>query len=62
MYLIKAGDSEIENSKPLTQEGQSQDYETAKRKADKLLKTFAQVEVIDSKTSECVYFRERDFR
>ena len=60
MYLIKAGELEIENSKPLTQEGQSQDFDKAKRKADKLLKDFAQVEVIDSKTNECVYFRERD--
>ena len=62
MYLIKAGDLETKNSKPLTQIGQSQDFETAKRKADKLLKTFAQVEVIDSKTNECVYFLERSSR
>ena len=59
MYLIKAGELEIKNSKPLIQAGQSQDFETAKRKADKLLKTYAQVEVIDSKTNECVYFLER---
>lgn len=57
MYLIKAGDVEIIDSKPLEQKGQSQDFETAKRKADKLLKSFAQVEVIDSKTNECVYFQ-----
>ncbi len=60
MYLIKAGDLEIKNSKPLEQKGQSQDYETAKRKADKLLKSFAQVEVIDSKTNECLYFQTRN--
>ncbi len=57
MYLIKAGDFEIKNSKPLEQKGQSQDFEKAKQKADKLLKSFAQVEVIDSKTNECVYFQ-----
>jgi len=60
MYLIKAGDLEIKDSIPLTQKGQSQDFETAKRKADKLSKTFAQVEVLDSKTNECVYFQTRD--
>ena len=59
MYLINAGDREVEDSKPLEQKGQSQDFETAKRKADKLLKSFAQVEVIDSKTNTCVYFQTR---
>jgi hypothetical protein len=59
MYLIKAGDLEIEDSIPLTQKGQSQDFEKAKQKADKLLKSFAQVEVVDSKTNECVYFQTR---
>ena len=60
MYLILAGDLETKNSIPLTQKGQSQDFETAKRKADKLLKAFAQVEVLDSKTKECVYFQTRN--
>ncbi len=60
MYLIKAGDVEMKDSTPLTQKGRSQDFETAKRKADKLLKSFAQVEVVDSKTDECVYFQTRD--
>ncbi len=59
MLLIKAGDLEIKDSIPLEQKGQSQDFERAKRKADKLLKSFAQVEVIDSKTNECVYFQTR---
>lgn len=60
MYLIKAGDLEIRDSRPLEQKGQSQDFETAKRKADKLLKSYAQVEVIDSTTSECLYFQTRN--
>ncbi len=55
-----AGYLEIKDSRPLEQKGQSQDFETAKRKADKLLKSFAQVEVIDSKTNECVYFQTRN--
>ncbi len=59
MYLIKAGDLEIKDSIPMTQKGQSQDFETAKRKADKLSKTFAQVEMIDSKTNEFVYFPDK---
>ena len=62
MYLIMAGDLEIKDSKPLEQKGQSQDFETAKQKADKLSKSFAQVEVIDSKTKECVYFQTKDAR
>jgi hypothetical protein len=57
MFLIKAGDLEIKDSKPLEVKGKSQDFEHAKQKADKLLKTFDQVEVIDSKTNECVYFQ-----
>jgi len=44
----------------LEQKGQSQDFEMAKQKANKLLKSFAQVETIDSKTKECVYFQTRD--
>ncbi len=62
MFLIKAGDLEIKDSIPLEQKGQSQDFERAKRKADKLLKSFTQVEVVDSKTNECVYFQTRDTR
>ncbi len=62
MFLIKAGDLEIKDSIPLEQKGQSQDFERAKRKADKLLMSFAQVEVVDSKTNECVYFQTRDTR
>ena len=54
-----AGDLEVKDSKALEQKGQSQDFETAKRKADKLLKSFAQVEVLDSKTNECLYFQTR---
>ncbi len=54
-----AGDLEIKDSRPLEQKGQYQDFEWAKRKADKLLKSFAQVEVIDSKTNTCVYFQTR---
>ncbi len=59
MYLIMAGGLEIKDSKPLEQKGQSQDFERAKQKADKLSKSFAQVEVIDLKTKECVYFQTR---
>lgn len=60
MYLINAGEKELSDSKPLEQKGQSQDFETAKQKARKLLKLFAQVEIVDSKTKECVYFQTRD--
>lgn len=60
MYLIRAGDLESKDSTPLEQKGQSQDFETAKQKANKLLKSFAQVEIVDSKTKECVYFQTRD--
>jgi hypothetical protein len=59
MYLIKAGDFESKDSIPLTRKGQSQNFERAKQKADKLLNSFAQVEVINSKTNECVYFQTR---
>ena len=57
MFLIKAGDIEVKDSKPLELKGKSSDFERAKQKADKLLKTFNQVEVVDSKTNECVYFQ-----
>jgi hypothetical protein len=60
MYLINAGEREVKDSKPLERKGQSQDFESAKQKADKLLNLFAQVEVVDSKTKECVYFRVRE--
>lgn len=60
MFLIKAGNIEIENSKPLELKGQAQDFEKAKRKANKLLKSFDQVEIIDSGTNQCVHFQTRD--
>ncbi len=53
---------ETKDSRPLEQKGQSQDFETAKQKADKLSKSFAQVKVIGSKTNECVYFQTIDAR
>jgi hypothetical protein len=62
MYLINAGEREVTNSKPLERKGRSQDFQAAKQKADKLLKLFAQVEVIDAKTKECVYFQVREAR
>lgn len=60
MYFINAGELEVENSKPLERKGQSNDFQAAKMKADKLLKSFAQVEVVDAKTKECVYFQSRN--
>ena len=48
MYLIKAGSVDINDSTPLEIKGQAQDFEQAKRKAHKLLKSFDQVEIIDS--------------
>ncbi len=62
MYLIKAGDLETQDSRPLEQKGQSQDFERAKKKAIKLSKSFEQVEVVDSETNECVYFQTKDIR
>ena len=56
MYLIKAGNIEINDSTPIELKGQSQDFEQAKRKAHKLLKSFDQVEIIDSATNQCVHF------
>lgn len=61
MYFINAGEREVKDSKPLERKGQSNDFEAAKKKADKLLKSFAQVEVVDAKTKECVYFQTREF-
>jgi hypothetical protein len=60
MFLIKAGEVETINSEPLEVKGQSQDFEEAKRKANKLLKSFAQVEIIESVTNECVHFQTRN--
>lgn len=62
MYLIKAGDLEINDSKPLELKGQAQDFERAKQKANKLLKSFAQVEIIDSETNQCVHFLTKGSR
>ena len=62
MYLIKAGDIEIKGSIPLEEKGKSQDFEKAKKMAGKLLKSFEQVEVVDSVTNECVYFQTKDVR
>jgi hypothetical protein len=56
MYLIKAGEIEIKDSKPLEIRGQTQDFERAKQKANKLLKSFSQVEIIDAGTNQCVHF------
>ncbi len=60
MFLIKAGDKEVKDSEPLELKGQSQDFERAKQKANKLLKSFAQVEIIESETNECVHFQTRN--
>lgn len=57
MFLINAGNTEIMDSKPMALKGKSQDFEQAKKKANKLLKSFAQVEIIDSATNECVHFQ-----
>ena len=60
MFLIKAGDAEMKDSKPLELKGRTQDFERAKQRANKLLKSFAQVEIIESETNECVHFQTRD--
>jgi hypothetical protein len=60
MYLIKAGDKDTNDSKPLEQKGQSQDFEKAKQKANKLLKSFDQVEIVEAETNECIYFQTKD--
>lgn len=60
MFLIKAGDFETRDSEPLNLKGQSRDFEQAKLKANKLLENFAQVEIIESKTNECVYFQTKE--
>jgi hypothetical protein len=59
MYLIKAGEIEINGSKPLEQKSQAHDFEQAKKKANKLLKSFPQVEIIDGGTNQCVHFLVR---
>jgi len=56
MYLIKAGEFETNGSKPLELKCQVHDFEHAKQKANKLLKSFAQVEIIDGGTNQCVHF------
>jgi hypothetical protein len=62
MYLIRAGDIEMDNSKPLEQKAQTQDFERAKQKAHKLLESFDQVEIIDAGTDQCVHFQIREKR
>lgn len=62
MYLIKAGDIESKHSKPLELKGQTQDFELAKRKANKLLKLFSQVEIVDAGTDQCLHFLIRETR
>jgi hypothetical protein len=56
MYLIKAGDIETKDSKPLELKGQAQDFERAKKKANQLLRSFSQVEIVDAETKQCVHF------
>ena len=60
MYFINAGELEVENSKPLERKGKSNDFEAAKQKNDKFLKSFAQPEVGDAKTKECIHFQTRN--
>ncbi len=48
------------DSMPLERKGQSNDFEKAKQLANKLFKTFAQVEVVEALTNECVYFLSKD--
>ncbi len=57
MFLIKAGEIEKKDSAPLELKGQTKDFERAKQKANKLLKSFAQVEIIEAETNSCVYFQ-----
>jgi hypothetical protein len=59
MFLIKAGDIEKQDSKPLELKARSQDFQRAKQKARDLLKSFDQVEIIDSVTNECIDFQTR---
>lgn len=56
MYLIKAGEIEIKDSQPLEKKDQARDFEQAKRKANKLLKSYSQVEIIDAESNQCVHF------
>lgn len=60
MFLIKAGQIEMQDSEPLEVKAQAQDFERAKQKANKLLKSFAQVEIINSANDECVHFQTRN--
>jgi hypothetical protein len=59
MYLIKAGGIDKNDTEPFEVKGRSQDFERAKHKANKLLKFFAQVEIIDAETKQCVHFVTR---
>ncbi len=56
MYLIKAGEIETNGSEPLELKCRAHDFEHAKQKANKLLKSFPQVEIIDGVTNQCVHF------
>ena len=62
MFLIKAGNIEINELNTLELKAKSQDFERAKQKANKLLKSFAQIEIIDSITDQCVHFQTRTAR
>lgn len=59
MFLIKAGEIETAESKPMEIKAQSQDFEKAKKMAHKLLKSFDQIEITASETNECVYFQTK---
>lgn len=59
MFLIKAGEIETTDSRPLEIKARFQDFEKAKRKAQTLLRSFEQVEIVESDTNECVYFQTR---
>jgi hypothetical protein len=60
MFLIKAGNIETQPAEPSELKGKSHDFEKAKQKAIKLLKSFDQIEIVDSVTNECVYFQTRN--
>jgi hypothetical protein len=62
MFLIKVGDSEDISSNPLELKSQMRDFDQAKQKAVKLLKTFTLIKIIDSETNSCVHFLTRDGR
>lgn len=60
MYLIKAGEIESDSSKPLELKSQAHDFERAKQKANKLLKSFSQVEIVDAGSNQCVHFLRKE--